>query len=159
MTGETERSPSGWTIDTLKVLSDEREHHAEERATWMDRWLGERDRRYKEIAEEREKALAIKEKADEKALGLQSQNQQYRDEKGNELRSQIERERGSYATKDDLAASVAKLEVAMKPLSDFVTLQQGRQAGIGMSAGAAIAVIIAVGGLVGIVTTILLATQ
>ncbi len=154
MTGKTERSPSGWTIDTLAV------HHAALREADVrleeerEKRLQERDRRYTEVKQAEEKALKIKEEADRTALGLQRDNQQYRDEKGNELRSQIERERGSYATKDDLTAAVEKIEVAMKPLSDFVTLQQGRQSGIGLSAGVIVASITAVAASLGIVIVI-----
>jgi hypothetical protein len=82
------------------------------------RFEAERDRRYSEVNLEREKALKIKETADLAALELAREIQTYKDEKANELRSQIERERGTYVTRDQL-----------KPLSDFVASQQGRQGG------------------------------
>ncbi len=82
------------------------------------RFEAERDRRYTEVNLEREKALKIKETADLAALELAREIQTYKDEKANELRSQIERERGTYVTRDQL-----------KPLSDFVASQQGRQGG------------------------------
>ena len=82
-----------------------------------------------------QRALQIKETADETARILVAENQAYKDEKANELRSQIERERGSYATKDDLAAAVGKVELQLKPVADFVLSQQGRREGIGVSAG------------------------
>jgi len=90
----------------------------------------ERDRRYSEVAMEREKALKIKEEADKAALGLAREIQTYKDEKANELRSQIERERGSYATQNDLKATVEKVEAAMKPLAEYVSRQAGRGAGL-----------------------------
>jgi hypothetical protein len=89
-----------------------------------DRRLEERDRRYSEVALEREKALKIKETADERALLLQSETQKYKDEKANDLRSQIERERGGYATKDELHAIEEKLLLAIKPLSEFIAGQR-----------------------------------
>ena len=82
------------------------------------RFNTERDRRYTEVNLEREKALKIKETADLAALELAREIQTYKDEKANELRSQIERERGSYITQAEL-----------KPLADFVARQQGRQGG------------------------------
>ena len=88
----------------------------------------EADRRYSEVNVEREKALKIKEEADRRALELADSIQQYKDEKANELRSQIERERGSYATQADLKGLGEKLEALIKPLSEFVSAQQGRPA-------------------------------
>jgi hypothetical protein len=90
----------------------------------------ERDRRYAEVNTEREKALRIKEEADKVALQLAREIHVYKDEKANELRSQIERERGSYATKNDLAAASEKLEAIIKPITDYMLSQQGRSTGI-----------------------------
>ena len=78
---------SEWTVDTLK------EHFDALRA-----------------ADQR--ALQIKESADEKALELAREIQTYKDEKANELRSQIEREQGERATKAELQALGEKLETA-----------------------------------------------
>jgi mevalonate kinase len=87
------------------------------------RFAEERDRRYTEVGVEREKALKIKEEADKRALDLQAETQAYKDEKANELRSQIERERGAYVTQAEL-----------KPIVEFVNRQQGRTSGISSSA-------------------------
>jgi hypothetical protein len=114
------RPSSEWTIATLKALMDERE---QARAALAE----ERDRRYAEVALEREKALKIKETADLAALQLAREIQTYKDEKANELRSQIERERGSYATKDDLANATREIAATLKPLSEFVSGQRGGQ--------------------------------
>lgn len=109
----------GWTIDTIYVYftmlreSDER-------------FYEERDRRYTEVKNAEEKALRIKEEADKTALGLQRETQTYKDEKANELRSQIERERGSYVTQQDLRGVVDKFEALLKPVSEFISTQQGR---------------------------------
>ena len=92
------------------------------------RFLEERDRRYAEVAIERENALKIKEVADLAALQLAREIQTYKDEKANELRSQIERERGTYATKEDLNSLSEKFETAIKPLADFVSGARGGSA-------------------------------
>ena len=89
----------------------------------------ERDRRYAEVAEQRDKALKIKEEADKVALDLARQIQTYKDEKANELRSQIERERGSYATQQDLRGLAEKMEATFGPVLTFVATQQGRVGG------------------------------
>lgn len=90
----------------------------------------ERDRRYAEVSIEREKALKIKEIADLAALELARQIQTYKDEKANELREQINSERGLYATKDDLGNAVREMRALMAPLADFVSSQQGRSSGL-----------------------------
>ena len=84
----------------------------------------ERDRRYSEVAAEKDRALRIKEDGDEKALNLARDIQVYKDEKANELRTQIERERGTYATHADLKALSDKLEITLKPILNYVA-QQG----------------------------------
>jgi len=93
------------------------------------RFEAERDRRYAEVNLEREKALKIKETADLAALELAREIQTYKDEKANELRSQIERERGTYVTQEQLTAMAREYMAALKPLNEFVAGQQGRQGG------------------------------
>lgn len=109
---------SGWTTQTLKLYFD---------ALRMgdDKFAAERDRRYTEVALEREKALKIKETADLAALQLAREIQTYKDEKANDLRSQIEHERGSYATQFDLKANRERLEVLIQPALDYVTRSLG----------------------------------
>jgi len=101
----------------LLALQEEREKFNEER-----------DRRYAEVSIEREKALKIKEVADLRALDLKSEIDKYKEEKANNLREQIGSERGLYATKDDLKALSDKLDLAIKPLSDFVSSSRGGSA-------------------------------
>lgn len=72
------------------------------------------DRRYSEVQTERQRALAYKESADALALELARTHQSYLDVKANQLREQINSERGLYATKDEIA-----------PLAAFVSAQQG----------------------------------
>lgn len=90
-----------------------------------EKFQEERDRRYTEVKNAEEKALRIKEQADRDALQLAREIQTYKDEKANELRSQIERERGSYVTQSDLRSSLEKIDVLIKPISEFVSTQQG----------------------------------
>jgi Flp pilus assembly protein TadB len=113
---------SEWTIETL------RQHWLEMDAVRRlgdERFQAERDRRYAEVALEREKALRIKEDADKAALGLAREIQTYKDEKANELRSQIERERGTYVTQSDLTGAVEKLEATIQPIAQWIASQQG----------------------------------
>jgi len=114
---------SGWSVETLKILLDEREASRSE----LER---ERDRRYAEVNVEREKALKIKETADLAALQLAREIQTYKDEKANELREQINSERGLYATKEDLSNTVREIEAAIKPLNEYVSSQVGRSGGM-----------------------------
>jgi hypothetical protein len=120
------RDESGWTIETYSAHNEAlRESEA--------KFLAERDRRYSEVNTEREKALKIKETADLAALGLAREIQTYKDEKANELRSQIERERGTYLAREEYVsqhnALVEKVDTALKPLTEFVASQQGRREG------------------------------
>lgn len=91
----------------------------------------ERDRRYAEVATEREKALRIKEEADKAALQLAREIQTYKDEKANELREQISAERGLYVTQSEMKAALAEITATLKPVLEYVASQQGsRQGGI-----------------------------
>ena len=137
---------SAATDVSLREHLAQRLHDAEHRIDERDRYIRdadmrfmeERDRRYMEVNIEREKALKIKETADLAALGLAREIQTYKDEKANQLREQINSERGLYATKGDIAAAVEKMEATIKPLANFVTTQQGRSQGIGLSVNAVV---------------------
>lgn len=96
-------------------------------------------------------ALAIKDAGDREALKLAREIQTYKDEKANELREQINRERGLYATKDDLKGAVEKLEVALSPVLTYVASQQGRSTGMDKSWAILISVIVAAASVFGIV--------
>jgi hypothetical protein len=124
---------AGWTIETLQ------EHFEALRAADL-RFEAERDRRYAEVNIEREKALKIKETADLAALQLAREIQTYKDEKANELREQINSERGLYATNKDV-----------EPLKAYMAGQTGRSGGIGMLASilfSAVVVIVAIASVV-----------
>jgi hypothetical protein len=114
VTAADHHNQDGWTFATY-------EKYIDAIIRGNDRFIQERDRRYAEVDLEREKALKIKETADHAALDLARQIQAYKDEKANELRAQIDSERGIYATNKDL-----------EPLKAFVNSQTGR--GIGMNA-------------------------
>ena len=104
----------------------------------------ERDRRYAEVAAEREKTLKMKEDADQAALQLSRDAQTYKDEKANELRSQIESERGIYMTRSEYIvqhqALVDRLDLAVKVVADQVDLLGQR---VDTSSGAASGVLVA----------------
>jgi len=104
--------------------------HLEKLQHERDRFASERDRRYCEVALEREKALKIKDVADRDALQLAREIQTYKDTQANELREQINRERVLYTTKADLTAAVEKLEATIKPLVTYTTSQQGKSTGL-----------------------------
>ncbi len=125
MSGETEKSVSGWTVDTYAA-------HSAALWAWEAKFQAERDRRYTEVGQEREKALKIKEEADKVALTLAREIQVYKDEKANELREQINSERGLYATKGDLTAAIEKVGAELKPLTDYIASDRGR--GVGTAA-------------------------
>jgi hypothetical protein len=100
--------------------------HADDRLREADiRFASERDRRYTEIRHEQEKALRIKDEADKIALDLARQIQTYKDEKANELREQISRERGLYITQDQHDAVIQRFEDEIHPLAQFVAAQTG----------------------------------
>lgn len=111
--------------DRLDHLASLRAADRELRAEDL-RFQEERDRRYSEVTAEREKALKIKEVADLAALELAREIQAYKDEKANELREQINSERGLYVTKSDLTAAVEKMEAQIAPLLDWITTERGR---------------------------------
>jgi hypothetical protein len=88
------------------------------------------DQRYNDaVRADDQRALQIKEEADSRALELAREIQTYKDEKANNLRSQIEREGGERATKAEVAALGEKMEAIIKPLADYVQTQQGRLGG------------------------------
>ncbi len=102
-------STAEWTIATLK------EH-------------------FEALREADQHALKIKEEGDKEALRLAREIQTYKDEKANELREQINSERGLYVTKAEL-----------EPIKVYVASQTGR--GLGMNALAGWAVSIIMGGI------------
>jgi hypothetical protein len=131
---------SSATDISLREYFEALRHSDDKVDQWIFRFYEERDRRINEVNIEREKALKIKETADLAALGLAREIQTYKDEKANELRSQIERERGNYTTRGELASLSDKFETQLKPIADYVTSQQGRSAGINATAAAIFAV-------------------
>jgi hypothetical protein len=104
-------------------------HYLESLRAADQRFAEERDRRYAEVARERETALTEKNRADLRALGLARDIQDLRDEQANRLREQIASERGLYITKADHEALIERLDAGIKPLADFVAAQQGRLLG------------------------------
>ncbi len=106
-----------WSVETLQVYT-EALRQADER------FNAERDRRYAEVNTEREKAIKIKESANQEALLLAREIQQYKDEKANQLREQINSERGLYASKDDLNSAIREINAIMAPVLAYVSSNQ-----------------------------------
>ena len=113
----------------------------EERVTALEQTLQANDRRYTEVAQEREKALKIKEEADKDALRLAREIQTYKDEKAI---AQIEGERGSYATQSDLKTLSDRFDEQHAPVLQYINSESGRRQGVSVSAGVLVAVITAV---------------
>ena len=131
------RDESGWTIETYSAYNEALRIASE-------KFEEERDRRYREVDAAHDEAVRVKEHSNAEALRLAREAQAYRDERDNRLREQINLERGSYATKDQLDALGQRLEAATdamedsyraahKPVADYVAAQLGRRAGIGES--------------------------
>ncbi len=106
----------GWTIVTLKEHLEEVSELRDKLDAMKDKLEAANDRRYMEVNIEREKALKIKEEADKAALGLAREIQSYKDEKANELREQINRERGHYVSRGDLDSAMRELKAIIDPL-------------------------------------------
>jgi len=87
-------------------------------------------KRADDLREADQHALSIADSARAEAIALARDIQTYKDEKANELRSQIERERGGYATKDELAAQWDKYQTAHQPVLDYINSQRGKGAGV-----------------------------
>jgi len=128
-----------------------REHLAELQVL-RDKFAAERDRRYTETGLEREKALKIKEQADRDALALARADQTYKDERANNLRTQLERERGDYATKADIAALSDKINAAIAPLQQYMATTQGRAGGLSSGWGLLVAAVGLVAAVIAIVS-------
>lgn len=143
---------TGWTVETLKIHMEaitqasarfdvERDRRYEERWKSEERFQLERDRRLTEVAIEREKALKIKETADLSALQLAREIQTYKDEKANNLRTQIEGERGTYPTRTEITSQMREIRAEIQPAVDYVKGQGGPRAltgpmVVGVAAGA-----------------------
>jgi hypothetical protein len=141
--GRGPRNIAGWAVDTYAA-------HNEALRAAEEKFQNERDRRYAEVATEREKALKIKETADLAALGLAREIQTYKDEKANQLREQINSERGQYATKADLNAVTEKIEATISPVLVYVARAQGQNAGISLSWAILLGAVSLFGGMLGI---------
>lgn len=157
---------SAATDVSLREHLAQRLHDAEVRLDqrWHDlreadqRFAEERDRRYTEVKQAEEKAILIKEVGDKEALSLAREIQTYKDEKANELREQINSERGRYLTREEYnlahVSLVDKVESGFKPLNEFMTSQLGRREGIGISTGVLVGSITVLGAIIGIVVVL-----
>ena len=96
---------------------------------WQWRFLQERDRRYLEVAAERDRRYQEVQAERDKAEVIRASTQAYRDEKANELRDQLARERLDYASKTDLIAAIGTINATLEPLVRYVAGQQGGRQG------------------------------
>lgn len=146
-----------------RAISDERDARYRLQREVDDRFNAERDRRYTEVKNAEEKALQIKEKADQKALDLAREIQSYKDERDNRLREQINTERGLYLTREEYNAAhdalIDKVETGFKPLVQFMTTQQGRSTGLQSSWGYLVAGVGLIATLLGIATAIIVLSR
>lgn len=104
------------------------EHDLTDQAINYERRMTDREN------ELRAMALAIKEEADKAALELDRQIRAYKDEKQNEFRGALDDLSQQMATRRELSDAKDQIATVIKPLADYVSSQQGRSAGIGVSA-------------------------
>lgn len=114
--------PKGWTLPAYIM-------HNEAMRAADYKFQEERDRRYEAVAVEKEKALKIKETADLAALSLARESQVYKDQQADVMREKNLAASGVYATNEDLASVVDKMDRALKPILEFVSSQQGASKG------------------------------
>jgi hypothetical protein len=85
---------------------------------------------FDQLREADQRALTIKQTADEYALTLAREIQAYRDEQHNGLLKQLSDERAHYVSQDQLTSGVEKLEALVKPLTEFMVSQIAAGAGV-----------------------------
>ena len=112
-----EEDEPGWTVPYVVYADALRDADL--------RFADERDRRYTEIAVEKEKALKIKETADLAALSLARDSQTYKEQQNDALRDKNLSESGVYATNASVASAFADLRESLQPLVDFVSAAKG----------------------------------
>jgi hypothetical protein len=88
-----------------------------------------------------QRALAIKEQADEKALDLAREAQHYRDEQANKLREQIGEERGKYITAAVYDERHEELIRRITATENLLAESGGRSAGLSALLGYGIGVV------------------
>lgn len=147
-----------WTLEAYASHNEQLRELEEKRNDERFKHLAEvaelNDRRYGEVNVEKEKALKIKETADLTALELARESQVYKDERNDAMREQSLKDNGIYATRDDLADVVQKMEKSLKPLIDYVSGQQGVTQGSSITIGRVFALIAAVGTIIGIMVVV-----
>ena len=126
MSGETEANVSGWTVDTLKALLDLKTEHLAE------------------VAKIRVDHAAALRTADQEALHLALDNTKEHFERLNENAARTIEERAHFVANEVFAPFRDQVNEAL-------TLQRGRQSGIGASAGILVTVITAAAALIGVI--------
>ena len=131
MTGETEQAPSGLTVDTLKLLMDER------------------DRRY-------EQRFAASEKAVDKALDATER----RFESVNEFRATLIDQTNTFIPRTEVVGITDRLGERLKVLEATSNATSGQSAGVRLTMGAIGGLLAAVAAIVVVVNLVIaLATR
>jgi Skp family chaperone for outer membrane proteins len=141
-----EHNPGTWTLEAYIV-------HNEAMRKLQAELDDERDRRYAEVTAEREKALKIKETADRTALELDREIRAYKDEQANNLRRQIDSERGLYVTHAEMVAHAEKTDAVVTPILEYIASTRGQNQG----AGSTVTWIFAGTGWIGVIVMIIVA--
>lgn len=137
-----------WTLEAFSI-------YCEAIRIADEKFRTERDRRYTEVNIEKDKALQIKQKADEEALKLARESQAYKDQQTDQMREKTLTSSGIYATHADVALVAEKMgksinqvaermEAALEPLAKYVATQQGSAQGTTLTKGNMYAMITAV---------------
>lgn len=112
MSGETERDVSGWTVDTLRALMDER------------------DRRYGERFKAQEKAVDnVAKETKEKFASV------------NEFRGALSDQTNTFIPRAEALATHDRLAGDIKALTDRLNLAEGNRQGVRLSAGVLVTVV------------------
>ena len=87
-------------------------------------------RYFDELRAADQRALQIKQTADDGNLVLAREIQTYKDEQHNGLLQQLGEERTHYVTQDQHRALTEKLETLIKPVTEYMISQQGSMSGV-----------------------------
>lgn len=162
MSGETEKAPSGWTVDTLLA--------------YVDRILQERDERYRELIRaversmeqgfiEKEKAVNAALTAAKEAVAKAETAAEKRFDNQNEFRAQLadqatlfiprrEAEQGQQRNAEKIEATDRRVAEVTALFSARLDKLDGRSAGINSSVGFVFATIAAGAAIIGVVVSL-----
>jgi glyoxylate carboligase len=105
-------SPSGWTVDTLKALMDER------------------DLRYGQLSDAKEKAITAALAAAEKAVSVAELNSEKWRSNANEWRSAMDDREKKFVIKDNFDTTILNLQRDVKEMKESRDRVEGKGAGL-----------------------------